>query len=710
MQRQFVLAGLNVLGGRPGGVRTPFTPPSFSLTALQLPAGQLQGGQTAQADLTGLVVFMSLSNYVSTAGTISSVDYQINGTAAPTDTVLSEGDVLRFVVTDSAGNTQSFSLPDVTAAVIAAPVAAGAVADQLYVTDDPVTGPDVAADFTGDAVLYALAPSSGALPAGLSLTSAGLITGTPTAPGGPVTVIVRGTNAGGFADSAFEITVAAYEITATLPPASSPLYEGQSISDMSGYAAMTDVANFSVNAGDLVSAVASVTGDALSDTAPLTAGDQAGFSVMVTGTAGSPVSFSTALQTVEPVLTITDSGTSQAVLTLSALPDDSVPVPATTIEIDGVIHTLPAGTTCGDLRSSAVQMERDSPVLTSTGDPAAFAEGDVLTLADTIWLSTDMLSFSVVVSNSGGVVQSGTDRSYTVTATDVADGTLSLREVANNGTTSFDGETSAATAAATGISFATLFGSGEAGVVVMPGTADTICYTETTGAAAITVCGDGDPVGTIHDTVNDVYLTAPNTANRATYRVNGNRAYFSKSAGAQYYVSTAPVDLSGSDRASALIALERPGSDTTFRYIAGLGNNNTSGGVNFSKSSTARRYLAYHRGAGVGSAIAAATGSSPGSSSGSLPNVAANDVLRMQSDISADAVTIWANGVEYETDSRNAGSGNLASANINFLSNPSSASNGYRDNVYGYVLINRHLTAQEATALEAGMQDQIGGA
>ena len=53
----------------------------------------------------------------------------------------------------------------------------------------------------------ALAPSSAALPTGLSLSSAGLITGTPTTPASAVTIVIRGTNSEGFADSAFQITV-----------------------------------------------------------------------------------------------------------------------------------------------------------------------------------------------------------------------------------------------------------------------------------------------------------------------------------------------------------------------------------------------------------------------------------------------------------------------------------------------------------------------
>lgn len=89
-----------------------------------------------------------------------------------------------------------------------APTAAGGIADQSWVKDIPISALDVSADFTGTApITYALAPSSAPLPAGLSLSSSGSITGTPTSPAASASIIVRGTNAHGSDDSAFGVTV-----------------------------------------------------------------------------------------------------------------------------------------------------------------------------------------------------------------------------------------------------------------------------------------------------------------------------------------------------------------------------------------------------------------------------------------------------------------------------------------------------------------------
>jgi hypothetical protein len=90
-----------------------------------------------------------------------------------------------------------------------APTAAGAIADQSYSEDDAITALNVAADFTGAGITYALATSSAALPAGLTLSGAGVITGTPTTPASAAIIVVRGTNSGGSADTAFDITVTA---------------------------------------------------------------------------------------------------------------------------------------------------------------------------------------------------------------------------------------------------------------------------------------------------------------------------------------------------------------------------------------------------------------------------------------------------------------------------------------------------------------------
>ena len=97
-----------------------------------------------------------------------------------------------------------------TVAAGIAPTAAGSIADQTFTKDTAITPLDVSADFSGtEPITYALAPSSAALPAGLSLSSVGEISGTPTTPAASVTIVVRGTNAYGSDDTAFGVTVTA---------------------------------------------------------------------------------------------------------------------------------------------------------------------------------------------------------------------------------------------------------------------------------------------------------------------------------------------------------------------------------------------------------------------------------------------------------------------------------------------------------------------
>ena len=76
----------------------------------------------------------------------------------------------------------------------------GGLADQTYDIDTAIPALDVSGDFTGNNISYALAPASAALPAGI-------VTGTPTVVATQVSVIVRGTNSGGFADTGFGITI-----------------------------------------------------------------------------------------------------------------------------------------------------------------------------------------------------------------------------------------------------------------------------------------------------------------------------------------------------------------------------------------------------------------------------------------------------------------------------------------------------------------------
>lgn len=97
--------------------------------------------------------------------------------------------------------------------VIAPPVVAPTVGNNLndlsLVQNTAMASVDLSVDFTGSGITYALAPTSDALPAGVTLSSAGILSGTPTETVTARNIIVRGTNTEDFADSAFSLDVLA---------------------------------------------------------------------------------------------------------------------------------------------------------------------------------------------------------------------------------------------------------------------------------------------------------------------------------------------------------------------------------------------------------------------------------------------------------------------------------------------------------------------
>jgi hypothetical protein len=117
----------------------------------------------------------------------------------------------------------------ISSAAPAAPAALGLLPDLAVQRDTAMTPLHVSADFTGPQITYALAPGSDALPAGLTLSVTGILSGTPTEEVAR-NLIVRGTNAQGSADSGFSVTVLAVllDFTATLSGATANPTHGAS--------------------------------------------------------------------------------------------------------------------------------------------------------------------------------------------------------------------------------------------------------------------------------------------------------------------------------------------------------------------------------------------------------------------------------------------------------------------------------------------------
>lgn len=102
--------------------------------------------------------------------------------------------------------------------------ALGQLSDLVLNEGVAMTPVNVADDFTGTApITYDLAPSSAALPAGLTLSGEGLLSGTPTEAAAARSIVIRATGFGGStADSGFSLTVqaalAAPSPSGTIPP------------------------------------------------------------------------------------------------------------------------------------------------------------------------------------------------------------------------------------------------------------------------------------------------------------------------------------------------------------------------------------------------------------------------------------------------------------------------------------------------------------
>lgn len=89
--------------------------------------------------------------------------------------------------------------------IAAPPTTVGSIPDQVYTEGVAITPLDLSGYFS-DADTYALAPSSAALSAGLTLSDE-IISGTPTTAAAAVTIVIRASNDHGDADSGFQITI-----------------------------------------------------------------------------------------------------------------------------------------------------------------------------------------------------------------------------------------------------------------------------------------------------------------------------------------------------------------------------------------------------------------------------------------------------------------------------------------------------------------------
>ncbi|HEU0223729.1 MAG TPA: Ig domain-containing protein, partial [Paracoccaceae bacterium] len=114
---------------------------------------------------------------------------------------------LRVTVTNPAGNATR-ATPAI-AVGYATPTVSGGAWDLLLPLNEPMRPYDAAVAFVGADLTYALAPGSAALPAGLALSSTGVLSGTPGAAVAGTALILQASNPGGAATKAVSLTVEA---------------------------------------------------------------------------------------------------------------------------------------------------------------------------------------------------------------------------------------------------------------------------------------------------------------------------------------------------------------------------------------------------------------------------------------------------------------------------------------------------------------------
>ena len=142
-------------------------------------------------------------------------------------------------------------------------------------------------------------------------------------------------------------------VSAGLMPAMAPLYEGQSVSDVPGYAAMTSPANFSASTGFIVGASVAFTAGVSAADMPLAEDALAGFTVTVTDSNGDTHVFDAGAVSVQYEVRVTQTLGNEALIDINPLVPDTE---ALSIVISGDTYAGTYATTAGAVRNGMVNL------------------------------------------------------------------------------------------------------------------------------------------------------------------------------------------------------------------------------------------------------------------------------------------------------------------------------------------------------------------
>lgn len=272
--------GQTGVASAPATVTVTLAAPTLVLAPSTLPAGR---------------VAVAYAQTVSASGGTAPYAYALTGDALPAGLTLSAAGVLsgaptaggtfNFTVTatDSSTGTGPFSVSQSYALTVAASTIVVSPASLPAGTRGTPYSASVSA--TGGVAPYAYAVSAGALPTGLTLSTAGVLSGTPTAVGSFTFTVTARDSAGGagpYTGSAtYTVTISALTLTVT-PTALPPVLAGTAFSQQMSATGGRGTYAYAVTAGALPSGLTLTTGGLLSGR-PAAAGT---FAFTITATDG----------------------------------------------------------------------------------------------------------------------------------------------------------------------------------------------------------------------------------------------------------------------------------------------------------------------------------------------------------------------------------------------------------------------------------------
>ncbi|WNH47040.1 putative Ig domain-containing protein [Xanthomonas hawaiiensis] len=271
--------------------------PTVTLPATTLPNGT--AGQAYSASINQASGGIAPYTYAVTAGalpagvTVNSATGALSGTPTVTGNFS-----FTLVATDSTSGTPGQAARSYTLAIVAPTLT---VAPSTLPSGTAGTAYSQTLSTSGGTAPYTYALSSGALPTGLTLSNAGILSGTPTV-AGSFTFVVGVTDAGSFGGShAYTLSIVAPTLAIT-PPTLPTAAIGASYSQALSTSGGTAPYSYVLNAGALPSGMSLSAGGVLSGT-PTTAGNFA-FTVGVTDANAFTAAQAFTLTVASPTLTL----------------------------------------------------------------------------------------------------------------------------------------------------------------------------------------------------------------------------------------------------------------------------------------------------------------------------------------------------------------------------------------------------------------------